>query len=126
MCCSASVRQVAHNAEPSLEALAAPDGQRLVAAEFTILSTGDATYDDPGDPGTKAVDSAGEVYPGKPGSPTAGESMDLAMILQPGGRATGWVILNVPQNAKITAVTYQMDSLPQTNGEHTGRWNLRA
>ncbi|BBJ44151.1 hypothetical protein SSPO_068690 [Streptomyces antimycoticus] len=66
------------------------------------------------------------MYPGKPGSPTAGESMDLTMILQPGDKATGWVIFNVPQDAKITAVAYQMDSLLQTNGEHTGRWNLRA
>ncbi|MGW7617095.1 hypothetical protein ACWGLG_14765 [Streptomyces antimycoticus] len=52
--------------------------------------------------------------------------MDLTMILQPGDKATGWVIFNVPQDAKITAVAYQMDSLLQTNGEHTGRWNLRA
>ncbi|MER7200682.1 MULTISPECIES: hypothetical protein [unclassified Streptomyces] len=39
------------NTEPSRDIFAAPDGQRLVAAEFTILSTGDATYDDPGNPG---------------------------------------------------------------------------
>ncbi|WP_262706395.1 MULTISPECIES: DUF4352 domain-containing protein [Streptomyces] len=114
------------NAKPSLDAFAAPDGQRLVAAEFTILSTGDATYDDPGNLGAKVVDSTGKVYAGKPGDPTVGESLDLTIILQPGDKTTGWVIFNVPQDVKITAVTYQMDSLLQTNGEHTGRWNLRA
>ncbi|MFD5387760.1 hypothetical protein ACFWMG_22985 [Streptomyces sp. NPDC127074] len=112
------------NAKPSLDAFAAPDGQRLVATEFTIVSTGDATYDDPGNLGAKVVDSTGKVYPGKPGIPTAGDSLDLTMILQPGDKTTGWVIFNVPQDAKITAVTYQMDSLLQTNGEHTGRWTL--
>ncbi|WP_405475259.1 hypothetical protein [Streptomyces sp. NBC_00009] len=114
------------NAKPSLEAFAAPDGQRLVAAKFTILSTGDATYDDPGNFGGKVIDSTGKVYTGKPGSPTAGESLDLTLILQPGDKATGWVIFNVPQDAKIAAVTYQMDSLLQTNGEHTDRWTLAA
>ncbi|WP_329579909.1 hypothetical protein [Streptomyces sp. NBC_01361] len=48
------------------------------------------------------------------------------MILQSGEKATGWVIFNVPQDAKITTVTYQMDSLLQTHGEYTGRWTLLA
>ncbi|WP_210945986.1 hypothetical protein [Streptomyces sp. MK37H] len=36
------------------------------------------------------------------------------------------VTLTEWQDAKITAVTYQMDSLLQTDGAHTGRWSLRA
>jgi hypothetical protein len=36
------------------------------------------------------------------------------------------VIFDVAQDAEITAVTYQMDSILQTNGEHTGRWTLPA
>jgi hypothetical protein len=63
------------HAKPSLEVFAAPDGQRLVPAEFTILSTGDATYDDPSNLGPKVIDSTGNAYPGKPGSPTVGESL---------------------------------------------------
>lgn len=114
------------NAQPSLEIFGAPDGQRLVATEFTIVSTGDATYDDPGNLGAKVVDSTGKVYHGKPGIPTVGDSFDLTIILQPGDRTTGWVIFNVPQDAKITAVTYQLDSLLQEKGDHTGRWNLPA
>lgn len=66
------------------------------------------------------------MYPGKPGIPTVGDSVDLTVILQPGEKATGWVIFNVPQDAKITTVTYRMDSLLQTHGEHTGRWTLLA
>ncbi len=114
------------DAKPSLDIFAAPDGQRLVAAEFTILSTGDTTYNDPGNLGAKVIDSTGKVYAGKPGDPTAGESLALTLNLQPGAKATGWVIFNVPQDAKITAVTYQMDSLLQPNGEHTGRWTLHT
>ncbi|WP_406109888.1 hypothetical protein OG698_44675 [Streptomyces sp. NBC_01003] len=98
------------NAEPSLDILATPDGQRLVAAEFTILST-DATYDDPGNLGAKVIDSTGKVYAGKSGDPTVGESLDLALTLQPGEKTTGWVISNVPQDSRITAVTCRTDSL---------------
>ncbi|MGW6401462.1 hypothetical protein [Streptomyces sp. NPDC055134] len=110
------------NAKPSLDIFAAPDGQPLVAAEFTILSTGDATDDDPGNLGAKVIDSTGNVYAGRPGDPTVGESLDLTLILQPGEKTTGWVIFNVPQDSRITAVTCQIDSLLQTNGEHTARW----
>ena len=114
------------NAKPSLEIFGAPDGQRLVATEFTILSTGDAAYDDPGNLGPKVIDSTGKVYHGKPGIPTAGDSFDLTIILPPGEKATGWVIFNVPEDAKITAVTYQLDSIIQEEGDHVGRWNLPA
>ncbi|MET7516530.1 hypothetical protein ABZS88_24175 [Streptomyces sp. NPDC005480] len=41
--------------------LRGPDGQRLVAAEFTILSTGGAAYDDPGNLGAKVIDEPPEV-----------------------------------------------------------------
>ncbi|MFD3479208.1 hypothetical protein [Streptomyces sp. NPDC058695] len=71
------------NAKPSRDIFAAPDGQRLVAAEFTIRSTGDATHDDPGNLGTKVIDSTGKVYAGMPGDPTGGESLDLTTTLQP-------------------------------------------
>ncbi|MFE5023229.1 hypothetical protein ACFRAO_07875 [Streptomyces sp. NPDC056656] len=66
------------------------------------------------------------MYVGKPGDPTVGESLDLTLILQPGEKATGWVIFNVPQDSRITAVTCRMDSLLQTDGEHAARWNLAA
>lgn len=112
------------HAEPALDIFAAPDGQRLVAAQFTILSTGKATYDDPGNMGAKAVDSKGNSYAAKPGDPTDGQSLALTMILAPGEKTTGWVLINVPEDAKIVAVTYQMDALLQEKGENTARWNI--
>lgn len=112
------------NAKPSLDVFAAPDGQRLVAAQFTILSTGQATYDDPGNIGAKAVDSKGTSYLAKPGDPTDGESLPLVINLPPGDKTTGWVLFSVPKDAKIVAITYQMDPILQNHGEHTARWNL--
>ncbi|MFH8738654.1 hypothetical protein [Streptomyces sp. NPDC017964] len=76
------------NAKPSRDIFAAPDGQRLVAAEFTILSTGDATYEDPGNLEAKVIAPTGKVYAGMPGDPTGGESLDLTLILQPGEKST--------------------------------------
>ncbi|WP_432171824.1 hypothetical protein [Streptomyces sp. 1222.5] len=66
------------------------------------------------------------MYAGKPGDPTAGESLALTLNLRPGTKATGWVIFNVPEDVKITAVTYQMDSLLQPDGEHTGKRTLHS
>ncbi|WP_031525122.1 hypothetical protein [Streptomyces sp. NRRL F-5123] len=112
------------HAKPSLGAFAAPPGYRLVAAEFSILNTGQVTYDDPGNMGTRVVDSNGKMYTAVPGIPTDGDSLPLTIILTPGNKVTGWVVLNVPEDAKIVAVTYQMDRLLQGEGKNVARWNL--
>jgi hypothetical protein len=112
------------HAQPTLDIFAAPPGQRLVAAQFTILSTGQAGYDDPGTLGPKAVDSEGNSYAAKPGISTDGESFPININLPPGEKLTAWALINVPQDAKIVAVTYQMDALLQEKGEHVARWNL--
>lgn len=112
------------HAKPSLGAFDAPPGKRLVAAEFSILNTGQGTYDDPGNMGTRVVDSNGAVYTAVPGIPTDGDSLPLTIILTPGKKVTGWVILNVPEDAKIVAVTCTMDRLLQEEGKNVARWNL--
>ncbi|MFI0731047.1 DUF4352 domain-containing protein [Streptomyces sp. NPDC021225] len=101
----------------------AADGNRLVAAEFTIVSTGKATYSDaPYTPPT-VVDTAGTAHNGKPGDPTVGESLSITMTLSQGERATGWVIFEVPKSAKITSVTWQMDRTG-LDTERIGTWTL--
>lgn len=113
------------HAEPSVGFFKAPAGQRLVAAQFTIVSTGQALYDDIRELAPKVIDSTGEVHVAKPGSPTVGASFDLSAGLQPGEKTTGWVIFNVPEDAKITGVTYQMDSILQKGKDETvGKWTL--
>lgn len=101
----------------------AADGNRLVAAEFTIVNTGKATYSDaPYTPPT-VVDTAGTAHNGKPGDPTVGESLSITMTLSQGERATGWVIFEVPKSAKITSVTWQMDRTGLDTAR-VGTWTL--
>ncbi|MEU5025862.1 DUF4352 domain-containing protein [Streptomyces milbemycinicus] len=101
----------------------AADGNRLVAAEFTIVNTGKVTYSDaPYTPPT-VVDTAGTAHNGKPGDPTDGESLSITMTLSQGERATGWVIFEVPKSAKIASVTWQMDRTG-LDTERIGTWTL--
>ncbi|MFJ2201391.1 hypothetical protein [Streptomyces violaceusniger] len=118
-----TLKRYVDRAQAEIAYFKAPPGERLVAAEFSIVGTGTGTYHDSGYNGAKVIDSTGKRYFGKPGSPTVGESLDLSLILQPGERAAGWVIFEVPEGAKITAVTYQMDATG-LDEERVGRWNL--
>jgi hypothetical protein len=118
-----TLKKYEDHAQAAVDYFKAPPGKRLVAAEFTIVGTGTGTYHDAGYNGAKVIDSTGQGYVGKPGTPTVGESLDLSIILEPGERITGWVMFEVPEDAKITAVTYQMDATG-LDEERTGKWNL--
>lgn len=118
-----TLKKYEDHAQAEVDYFKAPAGKRLVAAEFTMVGTGTGTYHDAGYNGAKVIDSTGQAYFGKPGTPTVGKSLDLSIILKPGERATGWVLFEVPEDAKITAVTYQMDATG-LDEERTGRWNL--
>ncbi|MBL1096363.1 DUF4352 domain-containing protein [Streptomyces coffeae] len=118
-----TLKRYVDRAQAKVDYFKAPAGERLVAAEFTIVNTGQGTYHYTPYNEAKVVDSTGKSYVGKPGSPTAGESLDIPLILRPGKQAAGWVIFNVPEDVKITALTYQMDA----NGldeERMGKWTL--
>lgn len=99
------------------------NGNRLVAAEFTIVNTGKVTYSDAPYTAPTVVDTAGTAHNGKPGDPTVGESLSITMTLSPGERATGWVIFDVPKNAKIASVTWQMDRTG-LDASRIGTWTL--
>ncbi|MFI0901440.1 DUF4352 domain-containing protein [Streptomyces sp. NPDC020983] len=118
--------QYEDHAQPKFQSFEAGPGKRLVAAKFTIVSTGDSTYGDTGNMGAKVVDSTGSVYAAKPGIPTVGDSLDLVLSLRPGEEVTGWVIFDVPQSAKITAVEYEMNAagLGLDLDERAGKWTL--
>ncbi|MFD5121338.1 hypothetical protein [Streptomyces sp. NPDC058385] len=60
--------QYEDHAKPSLDAFQAAPGRRLVAAKFTILSTGDAAYGDTGNMGAKLVDWCTPPSPAAPPS----------------------------------------------------------
>ena len=117
------------HAQPAIGYSDAPDGQRLVAAQFTITGKGDTPYSDStGYVGARVVDDQGQVHNSKPGTPTAGSSFPLILSVQPGEKATGWVIFNVPKDARITGVRWVMDPIAEGFGdskpEGTGRWSL--
>lgn len=121
-----TLNQYEDHAKPALEAFHAEVGHRLVAANFTMVSTGDATYGDTGNMGAKVVDSTGKVYAAKPGYPTLGDDLGLVLNLEPGEKLTGWVIFDVPGSAKITAVEYEMNAagLGLNLDERAGKWTL--
>jgi hypothetical protein len=117
------------HAKPTLDYFGAPTGQRLVAAQFTIACKGDTAYSDStGVLGARVVDDQGQVHPAKPGDTTSGSSFPIILSVQPGQKATGWVIFDVPKNAKITGVQYSMDPIADGFGdaapEGHGRWSL--
>ncbi|WP_236719289.1 DUF4352 domain-containing protein [Wenjunlia vitaminophila] len=117
------------HAQPTLDVFAAATGKRLVAAQFTIASKGDTAYvDSTGVLGAKVVDDQGQAYRAKPGQVTSGSSFPLILSVQPGQKATGWVVFDVPQDAKITGVQYSMDPIGDSFGdskpEGHGRWSL--
>ncbi|UGQ10450.1 DUF4352 domain-containing protein [Yinghuangia sp. ASG 101] len=96
---------------------------RLVAAEFTIVETGTGTYQDSGYAGATVFDANGTEYQGKPGIVTAGKSLGPNMIVKPGERVTGWIVFEVPKDAKITSVTYLMEKVGP-DPARTGTWTL--
>lgn len=113
------------NAKPTLDAFAPAEGNRLVAAEFTVVNTGTTAYgDDPYRPPT-VIDAAGGEHHGKPGDSDAGKAMGNGIIMNvsPGQRATGWVIFDVPKGVKVTTVTWQMDRTGP-DAARTGKWTL--
>ncbi|NUS86855.1 MAG: DUF4352 domain-containing protein [Streptomyces sp.] len=99
------------------------NGNRLVAAEFTVVNTGTVTYSDAPYAAPTVVDTAGTAHNGKPGDPTDGESLSITMTLSQGERATGWVIFDVPKDAKIASVTWQMDRTG-LDPARVGTWTL--
>ncbi|MFD8379930.1 DUF4352 domain-containing protein [Streptomyces sp. NPDC059679] len=113
------------NAKPGLGAFEPKDGSRLVAAEFTIVNTGQVAYGElPYTPPT-VIDAAGAEHHGKPGDSDAGKPMGDGMIMNisPGQRATGWVIFDVPKGVKVTTVTFLMNRI-SADPARTGRWTL--
>jgi hypothetical protein len=111
-------------AQPTIPYFQAAAGNRLVAAQFRIVSTGSAPYHDTGYNVAKAIVSTGKGYISRPGAITAGEMLPLGMVLMPGDSVTGWVLIEVPANAEITAVAYQMGATGMDD-LRAGRWSIR-
>ncbi|WP_405785201.1 DUF4352 domain-containing protein [Streptomyces sp. NBC_01378] len=112
-----------NDAKSAIGVLEPAAGNRLVAAKFTIVETGTGAYQDSGYAEANVFDANGQGYQGKPGIPTVGDSLGPNMIIKPGERVTGWIVFEVPKDAKITSVTYLMEKVGP-DPERTGKWTL--
>ncbi|MDT0547631.1 DUF4352 domain-containing protein [Streptomyces lonegramiae] len=119
-----TLENLENHAKSAIGALEPAAGNRLVAAKFTIVETGTGTYQDSGYAEAMVYDANGQGYQGKPGTPTVGKSLGgLQLIVKPGQRVSGWIVFEVPKDAKITSVTYVMEKVGP-DPERTGKWTL--
>ncbi|MFD7030591.1 hypothetical protein ACFWAR_21405 [Streptomyces sp. NPDC059917] len=105
----------------SVDATFAPAaGKRWVGAGMSFVNVGGATYGALGR--MWAYDSAGQRYPAvKTGELTTGKPL-VFESLSVGGRAEGWVVFEIPENARIVRLQYQDTNTQANSGE--GFWTV--
>ncbi|MET9604457.1 hypothetical protein ABZZ17_05240 [Streptomyces sp. NPDC006512] len=92
-----------------------PAGKRWVAASMSFVNVGGASYGALGR--MWAHDSAGKRYPVvRTGELTTGKPL-VFDSLSVGERAEGWVVFEIPENARVVRVQYQdANMLPNSGG----------
>ncbi|MBZ6477427.1 DUF4352 domain-containing protein [Streptomyces griseocarneus] len=96
-------------------------GKRWVAAQFEIVNTGQALYDDSPANGVKVIDDQGQNFTHSIGETTAGPNMPASVKLKAGEKALGYVVVSVPENGKPKSVTFTPDS---GYAQETGQWTV--
>ncbi|MBW5485540.1 DUF4352 domain-containing protein, partial [Streptomyces bambusae] len=97
---------------------APPAGKRWVGAGMSFVNVGGATYGELGR--MWALDSAGQRYPSvATGELTTGKPL-VFDSLSVGDRAEGWVVFEIPENARIVRLQYQDANTQANSGE--GFW----
>ncbi|MFJ4780766.1 DUF4352 domain-containing protein [Streptomyces sp. NPDC088762] len=95
-------------------------GTRWVAASMSFVNVGGASYGALGR--MWALDSAGQRHPVVPtGELTTGKTL-VFDSLAVGERAEGWVVFEVPENARIERLQYQDANIQANSGE--GFWSV--
>ncbi|MFE9845577.1 DUF4352 domain-containing protein [Streptomyces goshikiensis] len=98
--------------------LAAPAGKRWVAASMSFVNVGGASYGALGR--MWALDGAGQRHPVVPaGELTTGKTL-VFDSLEVGERAEGWVVFEIPENARIVRLQYQDANIRTNSG--SGYW----
>ncbi|MET9698177.1 hypothetical protein ABZY31_14805 [Streptomyces sp. NPDC006529] len=99
-------------------AFAPAAGKRWVGAGMSFVNVGGATYGALGR--VWAYDSAGQRYPSvRAGELTTGKPL-VFDSLSVGDRAEGWVVFEIPENARIVRLQYQDANTQANSGE--GFW----
>jgi hypothetical protein len=97
-------------------------GQRYFGVEFRLVNTGSAKYDDSPSNGAVVMDSAGHQYDATiADSITAGPVLPATVRLLPGNVAKGFVVFEVPANARITGAQFTLDS---GFADDTAQWSF--
>lgn len=96
-------------------------GDRYYAAQFKIVNTGTADYNDSPTNGAKAADAQGQQFdPTYMSGISAGPLLPSDLKLAPGGTGLGWIVFQVPTSSTVSAVQFSMDS----GFGGTGQWMI--
>ncbi|MFC8273763.1 DUF4352 domain-containing protein [Streptomyces sp. NPDC057271] len=117
-----TIKKVSDPAVPGDEFFSPDDGNRWIGLQVEIVNTGTAVYDDSPSNGMQVADSEGQRFGGVIADIKAGPSMAASVTLQPGDKALGWEVFEVPKNSKITTVQFGMNS---GFSDQTGQWKLQ-
>ncbi|MFE0703565.1 DUF4352 domain-containing protein [Streptomyces sp. NPDC058872] len=119
---AATLKKWADPAESKDEFTEPQDGMRWVAAQFELVNTGTAVYDDSPSNGAQVADTEGQRFTSTFGDITAGPSMASAVKLPKGEKALGWIVFEVPKTSKIASIQFTMNS---GFADHTGQWAVK-
>lgn len=104
-----TLNQVLPNATPDNEFDAAPSGEVLVGAEFTITGVTGTSSDDANSDAT-AIGSNGETYTFTANGLAAGTNFNYGDFnVSPGVTSVGWVAFDVPAGVTVSSIVWSPD-----------------
>ncbi|MEU5976369.1 DUF4352 domain-containing protein [Streptomyces sp. NPDC047315] len=116
-----TLKKIADPAKPADEFTEPDAGNRWVGAQFEIVNTGTVDYDDSPGNGSQIADSEGQRFGTTFAEITAGPSMTASAKAKPGAKVLGWLVYEVPKNAKLASVQFGMNS---GFADETAEWKL--
>lgn len=118
-----TLKKWADPATSSDEYMKPQDGQRWIAAQFELKNTGRIAYRDSPSNGAQVADTDGQRFSATiAGGPlTTGPEMTADLKLPINETALGWIVFEVPKDAKPKSVQFAMNS---GFADHTGQWTI--
>lgn len=81
-------------------------GSKFVAARITVQNVGKEKYSNVAWVGTSVYTKAGQGYSSDMFGPTDGRELPSAIDLKPGGKVSGWVLFEVPDDEKLDSIAF--------------------
>ena len=97
-------------------------GSRFVAVQVALKNIGDGVYDDAPSNGAKLVDAEGQNFDTTIADVIAGPSFPGTVKTKPGSTAKGFLVFEVPKQAKLSEFQFTLDS---GFADETGEWSLK-